>query len=192
LNHDYSTYYNEVKGELVNMFTKYESKFDSLRLQRPSQPSATPDKQPSSWNRIFRGAASVSSSSFRPSPASCTVSELSSYLDSDSLNQYDESFSVFNWWQDHKRTYPILSVLAKDIMTIPVSTISSESAFSLSSRLLDDRRQSLTPTHVERLSLIKDREQADNMKNKDTEEMMENMFLDDAPTADAAGSSVAS
>jgi hypothetical protein len=113
-------------------------------------------------------------------------------LDSDSLNQYDESFSVFNWWQDHKRTYPILSVLAKDIMTIPVSTISSESAFSLSSRLLDDRRQSLTPTHVERLSLIKDREQADNMKNKDTEEMMKNMFLDDAPTADAAGSSVAS
>jgi hypothetical protein len=30
------------------------------------------------------------------------------------------------------------------------------------------------------------------MKNKDLEEMMENMFLDDAPTADAVGSSVAS
>jgi hypothetical protein len=30
------------------------------------------------------------------------------------------------------------------------------------------------------------------MKNKDLKEMMENMFLDDAPTADAAGSSVAS
>jgi hypothetical protein len=76
-------------------------------------------------------------------------------LDSDSLNQYDESFSVLNMWQDHKRTYPILSVLAKDIMTIPVSTISSEPAFSLSGRLFDDRRRSLTPAHVERLSLIK-------------------------------------
>jgi hypothetical protein len=43
-------------------------------------------------------------------------------------------------WQDHKRTFPVLSVLAKDIMTILVSTISSESAFSLSGRLLDDRR----------------------------------------------------
>jgi hypothetical protein len=30
------------------------------------------------------------------------------------------------------------------------------------------------------------------MKNKDLEEMMENLFLDDAPTADAASSSVAS
>jgi hypothetical protein len=144
LNHDYSTYYNEVKGELGNMFAKYESKFGSLKLQRPSQPSAALGKQPSSWNRIFRGAASVpsSSSSSRPSPspASCIVSELSSYLDSDSLNQYNESFSVLNWWQDHKRTYPILSVLVKGIMTISVSTISSESAFSLSGRLLDDRR----------------------------------------------------
>jgi hypothetical protein len=113
LNHDYSTYYNEVKGELGNMFAKYESKFGSLKLQRPSQPSAAPDKQSSSWNRIFCGAASVSSSSSTPSPASCTVFELSSYLDSDSLNQYDESFSVLNWWQDHKRTYPILSVLLR-------------------------------------------------------------------------------
>jgi hypothetical protein len=30
------------------------------------------------------------------------------------------------------------------------------------------------------------------MENKDLEEMMENIFLDDAPIADAAGSSVAS
>jgi hypothetical protein len=197
LNHDYCTCYIEVKSELGNMFAKYESKFDSLRLQSPSQPSAAPSKQPSSWNRIFYGAASVPSFSSRPSPASCTISELSSYLDSDSLNQYDESFSVLNWWQDHKRTYPILSVLTKDIITIPVSTISSESAFSLSGILLDDRHRSLTPAHVERLSLIKDWEQADarqqhNMENKDLEEMMKNMFLDDAPTADAAGSSVAS
>jgi hypothetical protein len=115
-------------------------------------------------------------------------------LDSDSLNQYDESFSVLNWCQDHKRAYHILSILANDIMTIPASTISSESAFSLSDRLLDDRHRSLTPSHVERLSLIKDYEQSDvrqqhNMKNKDLEEMMENLFLDDSPTA---GSSVAS
>jgi hypothetical protein len=101
LNHDYSTYYNEVKSELANMFVKYDSKFGSLRLQRPSQPSVAPGKQPSSWNRIFCGAiapgpASVPNSSSRPGPASCAVSELSAYLDSDSLNQYDESFSVPN------------------------------------------------------------------------------------------------
>jgi hypothetical protein len=32
LNHDYSTYYNEVRIELANLFAKYDSKFGSLRL----------------------------------------------------------------------------------------------------------------------------------------------------------------
>jgi hypothetical protein len=83
-------------------------------------------------------------------------------------------------------------------MTIPVnSTISSESAFSLSDKLFDDRRRSLTPTHIERLSLIKNYEQVDarqqhKMENKELEEMMKNMFLDDGPTADVADSSVGS
>jgi hypothetical protein len=91
LNHDSSTYYNKVKSELANMFIKYDSKFGSLRLQRHSQSSDASGKQPSYWNRIFHGAgapgpACVPSSSSRPGPASYVVSELSAYLDSDSLN----------------------------------------------------------------------------------------------------------
>jgi hypothetical protein len=158
-----------------------------LRLQRPSQPTTAPGDDPAVWGLIFRGApgsfATPNPASSRPT-ISAAISELSAYLDSDSLNQYDASFHVLNWWHDHKRSYPVLSILAKDIMTVPVSTISSESAFSLSGRLLDDRRRSLTPAHVERLSLIKDWEQAHarqqhNMQNKELEEMMENMFLDE-------------
>jgi hypothetical protein len=97
LNHDYSTYYNKVRTELANLFAKYDFKFGSSRLQRPSQPSVAPGKQPCFWNKIFcdtPGPASVPSS--RPDPASCAISELSTYLDSDSLNQYDEPFSVLN------------------------------------------------------------------------------------------------
>jgi hypothetical protein len=82
-------------------------------------------------------------------------------------------------------------------MTIHVSTISSESTFSLSFRLLDDRRRSLTPAHIERLSLIKDWEQADarqqhNMENKELEEIMKNMSLDDGPSVDVVGSTIGS
>jgi hypothetical protein len=56
---------------------------------------------------------------------SCTISELSSYLDGDPLTKFDESFSVLSWWHDHKRTYPILSILAKYVLIVHVSTISS-------------------------------------------------------------------
>jgi hypothetical protein len=88
-------------------------------------------------------------------------SELQTYLDSDPVSQFDDSFSIVSWWHDHKRTYLVLSILAKDIMNVPVSTISSKSAFSLCGRVIEERQRSLTSEHVEMLSLLKDWEQGD-------------------------------
>ena len=48
----------------------------------------------------------------------------SSNLDCDTVTQLDDEFNIMNWWHQHKLTYPVLSVLAKDILTVPVSTIS--------------------------------------------------------------------
>jgi hypothetical protein len=67
-------------------------------------------------------------------------SELSFYLDSDTVNQFDDDFNILNWWHDHKHTYPLLSILAKDVLSMPVSTISSESAFSLTGRIIEEHR----------------------------------------------------
>jgi hypothetical protein len=39
-------------------------------------------------------------------------------LNNDSFNQYDASFRILNWWHDHKESYPVLSILAKDIMNV--------------------------------------------------------------------------
>jgi hypothetical protein len=48
----------------------------------------------------------------------------SAYIDSDTANQFDDSFNILGWWHGHKLTYPVLSILAKDVMTVPASTIS--------------------------------------------------------------------
>jgi hypothetical protein len=71
-------------------------------------------------------------------------------------------------------------------MTVPVSTISSESTFSLASRVLEERRRRLTTDMVEVLSCIKDWELADQHKQhtveketKDLEVVFEAMYLDD-------------
>jgi hypothetical protein len=53
-------------------------------------------------------------------------------------------------------TYPVLSILARDIMSVPVSTVSSESCFSLTERILEEQRRRLLPEHVEMLACIKD------------------------------------
>ena len=66
-------------------------------------------------------------------------SELTAYLDSDTVSQFDDDFNILTWWHEHKQSYPILSILARDVLTMPVSTISSESTFSLTGRIIEER-----------------------------------------------------
>jgi hypothetical protein len=69
-------------------------------------------------------------------------------------------------------------------LTVPASTISSESTFSLAGRVLEEHRRRLTTDMVEVLSCIKDQELADkHMQNtiendtKELEATYENMYL---------------
>ena len=81
--------------------------------------------------------------------------ELTFYLDSDTLQKFDEDFNILNWWHEHKLSYPVLSILATDVISVPVSTISSESAFSLCGRVIEERRRRLAPEMVEMLLCMK-------------------------------------
>ena len=47
--------------------------------------------------------------------------------------------------------YPILSLLAKDVLAVPASTVPSESAFSTGGRIIDPLRCSLSTSTVEAL-----------------------------------------
>ncbi|KAJ9546989.1 hypothetical protein OSB04_019532 [Centaurea solstitialis] len=57
-------------------------------------------------------------------------------------------FSVLDWWKKRSPYFPILSLLARDILAIPISTVASESTFSTEGRVLDSFRSSLNPTTV--------------------------------------------
>jgi hypothetical protein len=156
---EYSAYYADVKAELYKLFDKYVQKFGAARSQRVAQPSGHTGKSKQAWGRIFGGAGSgvvgphpVPGTS---SSSSAGVSELSAYLDSDCVTSYGDDFDLLLWWKDHKLTYPVLCIMARDIMSVPVSTVSSESCFSLSGRILEDRRRRLLPENVEMLTCIK-------------------------------------
>ena len=77
------------------------------------------------------------------------------------MNHLDDDFNILDWWHQHKLTYPVLSIMAKDVLTVPVSTISSESTFSMTSRIIEERRRKLKPEMVEMLTYIKDWEAAE-------------------------------
>ena len=142
---DYSLFPQEVRTKLTNVFKLYENKFGDVRLRAQHQPSnAVEGKNKMAWDDIYgddempcsssqpvRGSGSAVPSSSASWATAASISELSSYLDSDTVTQFDDSFNILSWWQQHKLTYPVLSVLAKDILTVPASTISSESTLVL-------------------------------------------------------------
>ena len=84
-------------------------------------------------------------------------SELDIYLeDPRILVRSDENFNVLAWWKKNSDAYPVLSLMARDFLAIPVSTVSSESAFSAAGRILGKDRTSLSPETLEALICTKD------------------------------------
>ena len=160
---DYTDDFNKAREKLFEVFAKYEEKYAGVRMQRPP-PTPTAGKKRGAWSKIF---GSSSSSTAGSSSTSTSVlqggGELAKYLNSDKVNfneEEEEDFDIIQWWHEHKLTYPVLSILAWDVLSVPVSSTSSESAFSLAGRILEERRTSLTPDMVRTLMAVKDGELA--------------------------------
>ena len=82
--------------------------------------------------------------------------ELDTYLEDPRVPvRPDEDFNVIAWWKKNSDAYPILSLMARDFLAIPVSTVSSESAFSVAGRILGKNRTSLAPKTLEALICAK-------------------------------------
>ncbi|XP_056168614.1 zinc finger BED domain-containing protein RICESLEEPER 2-like [Syzygium oleosum] len=81
-------------------------------------------------------------------------SELDQYLEEKNENILD--LDLLMWWKTSGSKYKILSLMARDVLSIPVTTVASESTFSTSGRVLDSFRSSLTPKVVEALICTQD------------------------------------
>lgn len=113
------------------------------------------------------------------------VNELVKYL-KDELHVTTENslglpFDLLDWWKTNSSKYPIMSLMAREVLAIPVSSVASESAFSTGDRILDQYRSCLTPDMVEALVLTQDWLRAslrsEAMKSLDKLEE-ENKFMD--------------
>ena len=48
----------------------------------------------------------------------------------------DEGKDVLQWWKRNEERYPVLARMARNVLAIPITTVASESTFSLSGRIL--------------------------------------------------------
>ena len=79
------------------------------------------------------------------------MNDIDRYLAEETVNPMTPSFDILLWWRDHSQKFKVLSMIAKDVLAIPVSTVASEFAFSTSGRILYSFRSSLSPKMVEAL-----------------------------------------
>lgn len=82
-------------------------------------------------------------------------SELEKYLGEDTEPE-DTKFYILAWWKVNSSRFPVLAQLARDVLAIQISTVSLESVFSTTGRILDDFRTSMTPFMVEALVCTQD------------------------------------
>nr|GEY28754.1 hypothetical protein [Tanacetum cinerariifolium] len=63
----------------------------------------------------------------------------------------EKDFDILLWWKLNSPRFPIVLKMGKDILSIQISTIAFDSAFSTSGRVLDPYRNALSPQVVEAL-----------------------------------------
>jgi hypothetical protein len=87
-------------------------------------------------------------------PGTNDLNELDKYMAEPLLKQ--DPFDILAFWKNNTDKYPILSQIACDVMSIQVSTVASESAFSAAGRVVDPYRNRLDPEMVQALICTKD------------------------------------
>jgi len=111
-----------------------------------------------------------------------TKSEVEIYL-ADGREKRDPAFDLLGWWRANSIKFPVLSKLARHVLSMPISTVASESAFSTGGRVIDKYRSSLNTDTAEALICTQDwircssvdLEFGCNMKTKDIDELNEKM-----------------
>ncbi|OMO89160.1 reverse transcriptase [Corchorus capsularis] len=75
---------------------------------------------------------------------SSNKSQLELYLGEPRVQITLMPYDVLAYWKDNYTRYPEFATMARDIMTIPITTIASESTFSMGRRVVNQWRSSLT------------------------------------------------
>ncbi|XP_061375891.1 zinc finger BED domain-containing protein RICESLEEPER 2-like [Gastrolobium bilobum] len=76
--------------------------------------------------------------------------ELDLYLDEPKVKfGQGEDFDVLNYWKLNESRFPTLSIMARDVLSIPIATVASESAFRIGGHVPTKYRSSTLPENLQ-------------------------------------------
>ena len=67
-----------------------------------------------------------------------------------------KTVDILQWWKSHEKVLPLLSNMAKKVLTVPASSSKSERVFSCGGNIVTSKRNKLAPKKVENLVIIKE------------------------------------
>ncbi|KAD4385737.1 hypothetical protein E3N88_25906 [Mikania micrantha] len=82
-------------------------------------------------------------------------SQLTMYLEEPAVNRSQE-LDILQYWKDNQGRYPQLALMARDILSFPITTVASESSFSIGGQVISKYRTSLISSNVEALLCTRD------------------------------------
>ena len=90
------------------------------------------------------------------------TTDIDRYLSVEIISFEDnEDFEIFEWWKKLKIKYHVLSIIARDVLTVSMSTIASEATFNAGRRVVCKKRCNLSPEAIEAAVYLKDWNLAD-------------------------------
>ncbi|KAK3189556.1 hypothetical protein Dsin_029117 [Dipteronia sinensis] len=118
------------------------------------------------------------------SSSSTIYSELESYLSTSFgfiEDTEDKKFDILHWWKEHERYFPILAMIAKQILSTPVSTVAVEQQFSAGGNILDPKRSLISPKSLQIQACVEYWTKAQYRQQEIDQEEPYDFFKDDQP-----------
>jgi hypothetical protein len=144
----YGDYYQVYVDEFISVLKKL------YQFYATSRPSSSVNECSSQANPLVENEDSELDNFLAGWKNNTIKNELDKYMADDLLQQ--NPFDILAYWKNNTEKYPVLAQIARDMMSIQVSTVASESAFSGAGRIIDPYRNRLDPEMVQALVCTKD------------------------------------